>query len=327
MLARVHHVPQPQTLVLPLGQDVLNYYGDDSNDLLALNPLKGLINQKPLPTIPADASPELKSGPGLISGPAPVSSAQQSATVVPNPQRLINVHADPKNDPQLLAENPLASLAQGATVPGLAQPPAVPQPQFPLVAETCPSPISAPDDRAAPVAIGASSGWFRDDQLYRISYRPVGHQDQLLKSWIDLATSIAEADTRTEFAPLFRMATATSGVGTCLNCHSADKQSDNTWFVNWQAQYRDPSVGAFARFSHGPHLVQPHLRDCKSCHELNPQSANADTFGHFNPAHAVSNFFPITKSNCTSCHASGLTDNGCTQCHNYHVGSKIVVSQ
>jgi nitrate/TMAO reductase-like tetraheme cytochrome c subunit len=33
-----------------------------------------------------------------------------------------------------------------------------------------------------------------------------------------------------------------------------------------------------------------------------------------------SNFSPMTKSSCTSCHQPALAGAGCQQCHNYHTG-------
>lgn len=90
--------------------------------------------------------------------------------------------------------------------------------------------------------------------------------------------------------------------------------------VNWKAVYRDPSSHGFTKFSHAPHMIQPGLRDCSHCHQLDREQVNSHLFAGFDPSEFVSNFAPIRIANCSSCHAENRTSNGCTQCHHYHVG-------
>jgi len=96
--------------------------------------------------------------------------------------------------------------------------------------------------------------------------------------------------------------------------------SDASFVVNWRPEYRDPTVGAFTKFSHSPHTLQPHLRDCSACHDMSNPVSNKDSFVSFDARETVSNFAPITKVNCVSCHHKGSTNSGCTHCHSYHVG-------
>lgn len=90
--------------------------------------------------------------------------------------------------------------------------------------------------------------------------------------------------------------------------------------VNWQSVTRNPAQRGFTKFSHSPHLIQPGLRDCFQCHQIDPEKSNAASFIGFDPTSFESNFVPIQVANCASCHREGSTTNSCTTCHNYHVG-------
>ena len=168
------------------------------------------------------------------------------------------------------------------------------------------------------------AGWYRDDQMFRVFYRPSGHADECVKAWSDLAASVIEGNIRPESQPLFDQFLASSGVGLCATCHTVDQMSDASFQVNWAPEYRDPAIGAFTKFSHQPHTLQPHLRDCAACHDMSQPVSNKDSFVSHDPRDVVSNFAPITKMNCVSCHRTGSTNSGCTHCHSYHVGSNAI---
>lgn len=174
------------------------------------------------------------------------------------------------------------------------------------------------------VPVVATGAWIRDDQMLQVSYRSGGHADSLLKTWLELLAATPNSNIRPETSELFTQLTSTHGIGTCKSCHTVDQLADDTFNVNWKPEYRDVSLREFTRFSHGPHVMQPVLNDCSHCHNLDPEKSNKDSFASLDPREAISNFHPIVKDNCTSCHREGATDNGCTQCHNYHVGSKVI---
>jgi hypothetical protein len=186
------------------------------------------------------------------------------------------------------------------------------------------SPVSTPIVRK-PLIV--PSGWFRNDSTFQISYRPRGHADDCLQSWIELVTQATDADTRVETKQLFEKTISMTGIGLCRTCHTVDQLPDRSFAVNWRAEYRDPSIRSFTKFAHGPHLLQPELQDCSQCHELDPLASNKESFLDIDSKHVVSNFLPIRKSDCASCHQSGRTSNSCTQCHNYHVGSQVIGSK
>jgi hypothetical protein len=54
------------------------------------------------------------------------------------------------------------------------------------------------------------------------------------------------------------------------------------------------------------------------------QAGNAESFLSVDATWSVSNFLPVTKSDCASCHQKGRAGSGCTQCHSYHVGSRVM---
>ncbi len=252
-----------------------------------------------------------------------------------------NVFADPNHDPQLLAINPLKAIFaelkndqapdQTVTLPNIIVPA---PPVAGLIGEQSPQ-VNAAESQTkdGPNASGNSnsmrplvmpSGWFRNDQLFRISYRPSGHADPCIQNWIELVTQATDADTRVETKQLFEKTISMTGVGLCRTCHTLDQLPDRSFMVNWRAEYRNPSVRSFTRFAHGPHTLQPTLQDCSHCHRLDLQAGNAESFLLVDATRSVSNFKPMTKSDCASCHQKGRTGNGCTQCHNYHVGSRVM---
>ncbi len=178
-----------------------------------------------------------------------------------------------------------------------------------------PASVWQPNDKSA-------VGWVRDDGRFQLRYQPTGHADGTLKSWIDLVGRISVEENESDDTGLFGLLMANEGMGDCRRCHTADRQGDGRLLVNWGPEYRDPTVASFTRFSHGPHLTLPQLRDCSGCHQMNSEQGNQDSFVGFDPQEFHSNFAALTVSDCASCHRSGSTSNSCTQCHNYHVGMR-----
>ena len=56
------------------------------------------------------------------------------------------------------------------------------------------------------VPVVAKGGWFRDDSIFQVSYRPGGHADQCIQSWTDLIASLPDANVRVETSELFKTA-------------------------------------------------------------------------------------------------------------------------
>jgi hypothetical protein len=331
----------------PADEPLLMRAGTDG-ELLAENPLAGLIKTNdgpknvdimPIVRVPAIKAPEKTEPQEPVDSPVPMAFNV----------RLKNIHADPLSDPELLAVNPL-QLNGDSTEPATAKMPKINKPrptQTGLVnADDVGNDVVEEVDSDTPTdkperepfresrfvkidrpPVVMPSGWFRNDNLFQIGYRPSGHADNCLQCWIELVTRATDADSRPETKQLFEKTISITSIGMCRTCHTTDQLPDRSFAVNWRADNRDPSVRSFTRFAHGPHLIQPNLQDCSHCHTLDTSSSNRESFQSVDASMVVSNFLPITKSNCTSCHSANQTNNGCTQCHNYHVGSKVTGSR
>lgn len=237
----------------------------------------------------------------------------------PADSRVFVAKQSTRENSEWLATNPLAGDA-GATA--AKTPTANPIPSGGASQET---PANATANQPQPATVWNRDeksvvGWIRDDGNFQLRYQPTGHADETLKNWIDLVGQLSTVKTKSHADGLFGVLISNAGLGDCRRCHTADRRSDGQLSVNWQPKYRDPTVASFTRFSHGPHLTLPQLRDCSACHRLNPGQGNQDSFASFDPQEIQSNFADLTISDCAACHRSGSTSNSCTQCHNYHVG-------
>jgi len=168
----------------------------------------------------------------------------------------------------------------------------------------------------------SKTGWIRDDRNPRIFYRPSGHQDRFLQHWITAVLQTPKPDSDPATAVLVQTLAKLNSIGNCYYCHTLKRGEGQALVMNWHGAVRDGSSGQFTSFSHRPHLVQPALQDCSHCHRLNPAVSNVESFASLDGVSFQSNFHPIQKSNCTSCHQKGLTESSCTTCHDYHVGAQ-----
>ena len=243
---------------------------------------------------------------------------------------------------EVLAANPLAGLNSGRRFNVLKAPDANP-PAEALNGSRPPTgakpPVIAggrgdgegniPDDTEAEIRRAIANlesswkgGWQRDDEAFKISYRVTNHVDPLLMGWTDMVMK-NHTNLAVQKSNLFDSLNSTSAAGQCRSCHTTDQQNDGTMSVNWMPKYRDVSVRGFTRFSHRPHDIQTSLQDCNGCHQLDKSKSNAHLSEGFDPTQFVSNFAPISKTNCASCHRKGGAPSGSVDCHNYHIGSKI----
>lgn len=168
-------------------------------------------------------------------------------------------------------------------------------------------------------SLHASGGWFVDDATLSLRYKPSGHGDPFLKSWITLAASLGDEHRDLREAALAELASANS-TGQCASCHSIEQTSLGTLTVNWHALDPRDKPRQFTRFTHRPHLAQPELADCAHCHKISQQSPTSlASYSSRKPTQFTSQFEPISKSACVECHQPKAAGGACTQCHNYHV--------
>ena len=262
------------------------------------------------------------------SGDASQESEPQVDYVDESSAALPDIPAANMGSSELLAENPLkngaapkateqsaASTSQSSSAPS----PRQAKPKAPLITE-----FALPIEVAG---VAVKSGWYRSDRLLKIGYRPVDHADAVVKSWGDCVSQVANADANPATSTLFARMNSTSAAGSCRSCHTLNRTQDDDFEFAWFADRRDDGRAAFTKFSHRPHLTQWSIRECSACHRMNESVSLVGTFEGCEGCEGKSNFHPIVKADCVSCHQKGRTESGCMQCHNYHVGKHSEAAQ
>lgn len=160
-------------------------------------------------------------------------------------------------------------------------------------------------------------GWSIDDERLALLYRPTGHDDPLVRAWLDAIVALPEdyAAVRDACLAEFRRPGAP---GMCFECHSID-QTPAGLTINWRGRERLTEPRGFTKFSHRPHLVQPELANCTHCHRIDTAADPRSVYASFDASRPASEFAAISKSACIQCHKPHAAGDSCTQCHNYHV--------
>ena len=139
-------------------------------------------------------------------------------------------------------------------------------------------------------------GWYRNDQLLKIGYRPKDHADMVVKSWSDCVSQLANADTRPATSALFAKLNSTTAAGSCRSCHTINRTEDDTFEFAWLADRREDARSSFTKFSHRPHLTQSSTRECATCHRMNESVSLVGTFESCDASEGMSNFPPDGQS-------------------------------
>jgi hypothetical protein len=192
-----------------------------------------------------------------------------------------------------------------------------------------------------------AGGWMIDRQRMAIVYIPKGHGDRWLAAYLSLGHAIAKQRSQ---SPIQSIASAPmdalvdciqqecfrpNSLGRCYECHQtlsdfSVKTDSNTL---WQAKRFDARVRELTRFDHGPHLLQPGMRDCIACHQM--KDAKIETQPderffistartpdeHARPKNWRSDFKSLERQDCINCHRPNAAGDHCTQCHNYHTNA------
>lgn len=178
--------------------------------------------------------------------------------------------------------------------------------------KTPPEPFDAIEDRSS------GGGWLIDDERLTLAYRPTGHDDPLVRAWLDAIVALPADLTPLRDACLAEF-TRPGAAGGCFECHSLEHNRQGELLVNWSGRNRLAEPASFTRFSHRPHVLQPELADCSTCHAIDPTSSPATTYTGWDPSQFASEFVALGKSACVQCHQPHAAGDACTQCHNYHV--------
>lgn len=153
-----------------------------------------------------------------------------------------------------------------------------------------------------------SGGWYREGTV--LYYRPGGHNDPFLRSWMDLLDRLPDPTAK----PLRLALSDKNAPGACEKCHREMLDHSEESVV-----HHNPGDGldihSLTRFSHKPHISA--LRDnCQDCHQIQtPVAPEASA----NPATTKTmGFNAITLKACVACHNRNKAGEDCLQCHNYH---------
>ena len=165
----------------------------------------------------------------------------------------------------------------------------------------------------------ATGGWYRLDESYTLHYRPAGHEDAFLTAWLD-GTVNNPAPTA---QGIFTQLAAPTAPGACMKCHTVDRTAGAT-VVNWRAARPAAGVRPFTTFKHTAHFSLMGTQGCSTCHTLATGADYARSFGaNRDPALFQSNFAPLRKDVCATCHQPAKAGESCQLCHNYHTGEMV----
>lgn len=190
---------------------------------------------------------------------------------------------------------------------------------------------SAPRSRVAPEISIVSDvdpeswaeygGWYRQD--YAILYRPTGHKDKFIYSWLFLTGPQAPKGDASPAAAVFDSLTSKDAQGACTKCHSVDDIRGKRRLVNFTPPSVATKQGRFTSFIHEPHFGVMENRGCLTCHNLEKGRPYLKSYEQGNPQSFASNFSMVKKDLCQSCHTSGMARQDCLACHKYHVNDVI----
>jgi hypothetical protein len=169
-----------------------------------------------------------------------------------------------------------------------------------------------------PEAWASFGGWYRQD--FTIRYRPAGHADQFLRTWLDFTSRGSATPQGALLTPIFQQLVPQDAVGRCSKCHSIDDEA-GAKRINWRAFEGKRTRNRFTTFAHKPHIAAVGDKGCVTCHKLSQQDSEfLATFKEGDPNSYTPNFLHMDKAVCATCHSKQTHWQNCTLCHAYHVG-------
>jgi hypothetical protein len=178
---------------------------------------------------------------------------------------------------------------------------------------------TSPSASAEPIVFAPAGKWSRDEPSFSIRYRPSAHADPVLATWLNVLANTPDSSRGGIVAAMFKELSKTNAPGLCASCHSVEQVLPNRIAINWRATDRGTEPRGFTKFSHQPHRLLPQLSDCTYCHTIDPKAAGSTIYTGRNSATFASDFKPIVKQACATCHTAQAAGDQCQKCHNYHV--------
>ena len=186
--------------------------------------------------------------------------------------------------------------------------------------------VSSIESDVDPESWAEYGGWYRQD--YAIFYRPTGHKDKFIYSWLVLTGPQAPKGQKSPAAAVFDFLTSKDAQGSCTKCHSVDDIQGKGRVVNFSPPSVDSKQGRFTNFIHEPHFQAVGIgqrigilenRGCLTCHNLEKGRPYLKSYEQGNPQNFVSDFGAVNKDLCQTCHNSSTARQDCLLCHKYHV--------
>ncbi len=187
----------------------------------------------------------------------------------------------------------------------------------PSASAPVPAPASTIESDVAPEVWAEYGGWYQQD--YTVFYRPKGHKDRFIYSWLVVAGTQTSQRGNRLATEVFETLTGKEAQGACTKCHSVDTDPATGRLVNFFPERAETKRGRFTNFVHEPHFGIMDNRGCLTCHELQSSPAFLKSYEQGNPRRFVSNFGSVKKELCQSCHAAGKSRQDCLLCHSYHI--------
>jgi hypothetical protein len=208
---------------------------------------------------------------------------------------------------------------------------AAPDAEAPAASDPAAAAAEEPQAKAVPVISIASDvdpeswaeygGWYRQD--YAIYYRPTGHKDKFIYSWLFLTGLKAPKGDASPAAAVFDYLIGKDAQGSCAKCHSVDDVLGKGRLVNFSPPKPEMKQGRFTTFIHEPHFGIMKDRGCLTCHNLEKGRPYLKSFEQDNPRNFVSSFGAVKKDLCQTCHTASMARQDCLLCHKYHVDGVI----
>lgn len=199
--------------------------------------------------------------------------------------------------------------------PPVAAAPASPAPATAAAAPAVPAvpPIGSDVDAESWAEYG---GWYEQDHV--IYYRPAGHKDRFIYTWLTLTGPLAPAGGKEPAAEVFDALTAKDAQGSCAKCHSVENGGRGRR-INFTPLNARAKQGRFTRFVHEPHFGVVGKRGCITCHELKKGGSYLKSYEQGDPRRFNAEFGAVKIDSCQACHNSGMARQDCLLCHKYHV--------
>ena len=155
------------------------------------------------------------------------------------------------------------------------------RPTQPAEPRTTATPVISIASDVDPESWAEYGGWYRQD--YAIFYRPTGHKDKFVYSWLFLTGPQAPKGDKSPAAAVFDFLTSKDAQGSCTKCHSVDDIQGKGRVVNFSPPSVESKQGRFTNFIHEPHFGILENRGCLTCHNLEKGRPYLKSYEQGNP--------------------------------------------